>query len=186
MLFQRSTCRRLIEWYRHCFRGPLQWSSIFSRTVFLWKKHLAVILFFKGIELIRNSNYRCIHLMNCPFLNIEEQLQSRILSKLLYFFRNRSCCKKMSLLSAMINPWFVYIKLSCQLLYLYCCLTTSVAAIRSFYGTVIISRKHLKESIMLRPLFILQHLLQVSIITSGLWLFRKNLKGTVFIWGKLL
>ena len=34
--------------------------------------------------------------------------------------------------------------------------------------------------------FISQHLFQSSIITSGLWLIRENLKGTVFIWGKPL
>ena len=32
--------------------------------------------------------------------------------------------------------------------------------------------------------FILQHLLQASIIVSSLWLIRGNLKGTVFICGK--
>ena len=34
--------------------------------------------------------------------------------------------------------------------------------------------------------FISQHLLQVFIIVSSLWLIRGNLKGTVFIWGKKL
>ena len=34
--------------------------------------------------------------------------------------------------------------------------------------------------------FILQHLLQASIIVSSLWLIRGNLKGTEFIWGKQL
>ena len=33
-------------------------------------------------------------------------------------------------------------------------------------------------------MFISQHLLQPSIIASGLWLIRENLKGTVFVRGK--
>ena len=34
--------------------------------------------------------------------------------------------------------------------------------------------------------FILQHLLQVSITVGSVWLIPENLKSTVFIWGNLL
>ena len=35
-------------------------------------------------------------------------------------------------------------------------------------------------------MFILQHLLQASIIASALWLIQENLEGTVFVSGKEL
>ena len=45
--------------------------------------------------------------------------------------------------------------------------------------SAIISREYMKRSIMSKAVFILQHLLQPSIIASGLWLIRENLQGTV-------
>ena len=48
-----------------------------------------------------------------------------------------------------------------------------------FLLSAIISRECMKRSIMAKAVFILQHLLQPSIIASGLWLIRENLQGTV-------
>ena len=58
-----------------------------------------------------------------------------------------------------------------------CYMTTSFPAIHFFYDCVIISRDHLKRSRVNETVFILQHLLQPSIITSGLWLIWEKLKS---------
>ena len=64
--------------------GFLQWPNTFKGTVFLWNKHLQVICFFKGIELIRNSS--CSHPFE-EYSKMKEQMQPRILSNLLCFCR---------------------------------------------------------------------------------------------------
>ena len=61
-----------------------------------------------------------------------------------------------------------------------CYFTTPIAAIHFLYGTAIISREHLKQSNVKDPVFISQHLLEPSIVTSGLCFIQKNLKG-IFI-----
>ena len=56
-------------------------------------------------------------------------------------------------------------------------MTASFPAIHFFYDSVIISRDHLKHPYVKDTVLILQHLLQSSIIPSGLWLFLEKLKG---------
>ena len=57
-----------------------------------------------------------------------------------------------------------------------CYLTASIAAIHFFYGSVIISREHLKRSICQEHCAYYTTLVAtMHIITSGLWLIRENL-----------
>ena len=57
-----------------------------------------------------------------------------------------------------------------------CYLTASIAAIHFFYGSVIISREHLKRSICQEHCVYYTTLVAtMHIITSGLWLIRENL-----------
>ena len=57
-----------------------------------------------------------------------------------------------------------------------CYLTASIAAIHFCYGSVIISREHLKRSICQRHCVYYTTLVAtMHIITSGLWLIRENL-----------
>ena len=63
-----------------------------------------------------------------------------------------------------------------------CYWTTSIVAIHFFYGSVIISREHLKRSIFQgqRVYFttlVAAVLYNMIIIISGLWLIQENLKG---------
>ena len=78
----------------------------------------------------------------------------------------------------MVPPWFQ----ACINWKIGCYLTTSIPAIHFFYGNVIISLEAIHY--VKRTVFILQDLLQGSIIVSSLWLIRGNLKVTAFIWGK--
>ena len=77
----------------------------------------------------------------------------------------------------MLPPWFQ----ACINWKIACYLTTSIPAIDSFYGTVIKAIHYVKGTV-----FISQHLLQVSIIVTSLWLIIENLNGVVFTWGKQL
>ena len=72
-----------------------------------------------------------------------------------------SCRKEISKLSTMILPRFQ------------ACINRN-----PFLLYVVISREHLNDPLCQGH--ILQHLLQTSIIESGLWLIRENLKGTLF------
>ena len=59
-----------------------------------------------------------------------------------------------------------------------CYLTASIAAIHFFYGSVIISREHLKRSICQgHCVYSTTLVATIHIITSGLWLIRGNLNN---------
>ena len=53
-----------------------------------------------------------------------------------------------------------------------CYMITLYSSIPFFYRVVISSDSYVKDTV-----FISQHVLQPSIVTSGLWLIQENLKG---------
>ena len=62
-----------------------------------------------------------------------------------------------------------------------CYLTASIAAIHFFYGSVIISREHLKRSIYQGHCDYFTTLVAtIHVVTSGLWLIRENLNDMLF------
>ena len=135
------------------------------------KQTLAVTPFFKA-----NSQFHCSHPYgDRPLFIIKEQLQPRIVSNLLCFCRTGIVARRYrnNFDTSLISGMHILAKV--------CYMMTSFPAIHFFYNRVIISREHLKWY----TVFISQHLLQPSIITSGLWLIRENMKG-MFIWGKPL
>ena len=70
----------------------LLWPRIFKGTVLFWKSTCSHA-FFQGIELIRNSS--CSYLFDeWPFFITKEQLQPRIFSNLLCFWRTGIAAKK--------------------------------------------------------------------------------------------
>ena len=153
--------------------GFLQWSSIFKGFVTLCKKHLLSSLFFKGIELIRNSS--CSHSFDeWLFFYYKRTIAATHSFKFTVFLQNRNCSKEISYSLIMLTPWF-----RACILKEVCYLTASIVAIHFFCSSVIISREHLKRSIC-QENRVLQHLLQSFSITSGLWLIRENWKGCLF------
>ena len=57
--FKRSTCSHTFAWYFHCFTSSLAEIQYFQGYCLSLKQALAVIPFFKGIQLIRY--YSCSH-----------------------------------------------------------------------------------------------------------------------------
>ena len=75
--------------------GFLQWSSIFKGFVTLCKKHLLSSLFFKGIELIRNSS--CSHSFDeWLFFYYKRTIAATHSFKFTVFLQNRNCSKEIS------------------------------------------------------------------------------------------
>ena len=99
--------------------------------------------------------------------------------KFTVFLQNRNRSKEVLIL-IMIPPWFqayVYWKKSVMWHHFQ---PTILSMIVSLFHGCTWSNPHVKETV-----YISQHLLQPSIITSSLWLTREKLKS-MFIWGKPL
>ena len=106
-------------------------------------------------------------------------MQPRNLSNLFCFLQKRNCRK----IVIIVTNYDTSLVSGMYILKENCYLTTSVTAIHFlmvvplFYGSTW-SNPFVKDTV-----FISQHFLQPSIITSGLWLIQENVKG-VFIWEK--
>ena len=95
LLFQKSTCSHTFEWYRHYFRRPLAVIQYFQGYCVSFKQALAVIPFFKNIELIHKSS--CGHPFNeSPFSYYKRTIAATHSSKFTVFFQNRNYNKEIS------------------------------------------------------------------------------------------
>ena len=149
--------------------GHLQQSSIFKGNVFLLNKHLqsaAVIPFFKGIELIHKSS--CSHpLHELPFFYYKRVITDTHSFKFTVFMQNRNCSKEI-LTIIIITPWFqacIYWKAFVSWWNHFQPSIFSMI-VSLFHGSTW-RTPHVKENV-----FISQHFLQPSIVTSGLWLIQ--------------
>ena len=162
-----------------------------SGTVIVSERHLqwSRVLCFFGKSTCSHSFFQshfeipiCSHPYDDrPLFIIKEQLQPRILSNLLCFYRIGIAARRYH----KYHKWYIlgfrhaYIE---RRLLCYDIISSHpfFLWLESLFHGSAWGNPYVKDTV-----FISQHLLQPSIMTSSLWLIRENLKG-MFIWGKPL
>ena len=144
-----------------------------------FKQALTVISFFIVIELIQKSS--CSHSFDeLPFFYYKRVIAATHSFKFTVLLQYRNCSIEILIL-IMIPPWFqAFLYLKKSVIWRHHFQPAIFSIIVSLFHGNTGSNPHVKEIV-----FIWQHLLQPSIITSGLWLVREKLKS-MFIWEKPL
>ena len=137
-------------------------------------------LFSKGFELIRKSS--CSHpLDELPFFYCKRVIAATHSYKFTALLQSKNCNKEISQIPIMIPSWFqacIYEKKFVITWQNHFQASIFSMIVSLFQGSTW-SDSNVEDTV-----FISQHLLKTSIITSGLWLAREKLKSIVFIWRK--
>ena len=180
MLFQRSICSDTFEWYHCYFRRPLVVIKYCQGYCVSLKQALAVIPFYSKVSILFAIPGASINWINKPFLSQKGNCSHASFSNLLCLCRTgivvERCDKNnydTSLFSGMYILKEVYY------------MTTSIPAIHFFMVVSLFHGSTWVDPYVKDTVFISQHLLQPSIIRSGLWLIRENLKGMIVWWKPL-
>ena len=134
-------------------------------------------LFSKGFELIRKSS--CSHpLDELPFFYCKRVIAATHSYKFTALLQSKNCNKEISQIPIMIPSWFqacIYEKKFVITWQNHFQASIFSMIVSLFQGSTW-SDSNVEDTV-----FISQHLLQTSIITSGLWLAREKLKSIVYL-----